>query len=307
MFDLWERIRLWREKLGAECSARAFWLVMTLGFVMATMFWHWCAYGLVERYKEDRRAALEDENKTLHSSCAALQKKCEEMARRNNGMTLQEQASNDDLLALQRTNALLLAELAHDRIEIDGLRCQIRKIENEYDVVRSLRDKIPVGYTNLNQLAVVCDLAKKMNLRTAAIDKSIATLDEVKNQMFQVALKPLNVTDSIFKTVPMSQRDSAGVEFMSQFYIAVLNIDRLYVHFMRHITTSADNVFLSHINDSAEQLEVRLQVPFKCLENSRCMLKHMLELNVVDREFYAKLSKIIDGHLKSCGAKGAVK
>ena len=307
MFDLWERIRLWREKLGAECSARAFWLAMTLGFVVATMFWHWCAYGLVERYKEDRRAALEDENKTLHSSCVALQKKCEEMARRDNGMTLQEQASNGDLLALQRTNALLLAELAHDRIEIDGLRSQMRKIENEYEVVRSLRDKIPSGYTNLNQLAIVCDLAKKMNLRTAAIDKSVATLDEVKNQMFQVALKPLSVTDSIFKTVPMSQRDSAGVEFMSQFYIAVLNIDRLYVHFMRHIITSADNVFLSHINDSAEQLEVRLQVPFKCLENSRHMLKHMLELNVVDREFYAKLSKIIDGHFESCGVKGVAK
>lgn len=307
MFDLWERIRQWREKLGGECSARAFWLAMALGVVAATMFWYWCAYGLVERYKEDRRAALEDENKTLHSSCAALQKKCEEMARRDNGMTLQEQASSDDLIALQETNALLSAELAHARAGMDGLLNQMRKIENEYEVARSLRDKIPGGYTNLNQLAVVCDLAKKMNLRTAAIDKSVATLDEVKNQMFQVALKPLSVTDSIFKTVPMSKRDSAGVEFMSQFYIAVLNIDRLYVHFMRHITTSADNVFLSRINDSVEQFEVRLQVPFKCLENSRHMLKHMLELNVVDREFYAKLSKIIDEHFESCGAKGAAK
>lgn len=307
MLDLWERIRLRREKLGAECSARAFWLAMTLGFVVATMSWYWCAYGLVERYKEDRRAALEDENKALHSACAALQKKCEEMSRQGNGMALQEQASSDDLLALQGTNALLLAELAHARVEMDGLRNQIRKIENEYDVVRTLRDKIPGGYTNLNQLAVVCDLAKKLNLRTAAIDRSLASLDEVKNQMFQVALKPLSVTDSIFKTVPMSQRNSAGVEFMSKFYIAVLNIDRLYVHFARHITTSADNVFLSHMNDSAEQLEVRLQVPFKCLDNSRCMLKQMLELDVADREFYAKLSKIVDGHLKSCGAKGDAK
>ena len=33
----------------------------------------------------------------------------------------------------------------------------------------------------------------------------------------------------------------------------------------------------------------------------------MLELNVVGREFYAKLSKIIDGHFESCGAKGAAK
>lgn len=307
MFELLEKICQLRKMIGKGCSVWIFGAVLVLGFVCGTMFWYWCAYGLVERYKEDRRAALEDENKSLRSSCATLRQKYEEMSRRVNGTALQERTSNEDLIALQETNALLTAELSHARVEMDGLRSQIRTIENAYDEVKALRDKIPGGYTNLNQLVVVCDLTKKMNLRTAAIDKSIATLDEVKNQMFQVALKPLRIMDSIFKTVPMSQRDSVEIEFLSQFYIAVLNIDRLYVHFMRHITTSADNVFLGHLNDSSEQLEVRLQVPFKCLENSRCMLKHMLELNVVDREFYAKLSKIIDGHLKSCGAKGAAK
>ena len=307
MFDLWERIRLWREKLGAECSARAFWLVLGMGLVIGSIVWYSLIYGLVEKYKEDRREALSDAYSALCASNAMLRTKCEKLEQYQNRDVFPDRVHGEELIALRGTNSLLMSELSYVRGEMKELLTRRQVEEDGYAVVKALQDKIPGGYTNLNQLAVVCDLAKKMNLRTAAIDKSVATLDEVKNQMFQVALKPLSVTDSIFKTVPMSQRDSAGVEFMSQFYIAVLNIDRLYVHFMRHITTSADNVFLGHLTDSSEQLEVRLQVPFKCLENSRSMLKHMLELNVVDREFYAKLSKIIDGHLNSCGAKGAVK
>ena len=43
------------------------------------------------------------------------------------------------------------------------------------------------------------------------------------------------------------------------------------------------------------------------LVRAKGVFKQMLELGVADREFYAKLSKIVEGHLKSCGAKGDAK
>ena len=304
MLEWWNEIKKWREQFATQYSLLAFCAILGLGFVVGTVTWYGFIFGLVEKYKTDRMSKLEDENEELRGLLQG-HARFESQGIVTNLMVA---TLNDELLvALKGTNALVSSELVNAKIEAEELRGKIKRLEAEYADMKLLRDKIPDGCTNMNQLVVVCDFAKKMNLRTAAIDRSMAELDDIKTQMFHVALKPLSVMGSVLKATQTAQQGADGINFMTQFCIALLNIDRLYVHFAKHITTSADNIFLLHMHDSAEQLQVRLCVPFRCLENSRGMLKQMLELEVLDKEFYTKMSNIVEVHLKNCGMKQGAK